>query len=61
MEEYVKELEKLIIDVLLPVYVEHARLTGRKDALKDINSDLLAAMKKRRKVPFLLQRQNYGR
>jgi hypothetical protein len=61
MEEYVKELEKLIIDVLLPVYVEHARLTGRKDALKDINSDLLAAMKKRRKIPVLLQRQAYGR
>ena len=34
MEEYSKELERLIIDVLLPVYVEHARLTGRKDALK---------------------------
>ena len=60
MEEYVKELEKLIIDVLLPVYVEHARLTGRKEALKEINSDLIAAMKKRRQVPVLLQRQKYG-
>jgi hypothetical protein len=60
MEEYVKELEKLIIDTLLPVYVEHARLTGRKDALKDINSDLLAAMKKRRKIPAILQRHKYG-
>lgn len=60
MEEYIKELEKLIIDVLLPVYVEHARLTGRKDALKDINSDLIAAMKKRRQVPALLQRRAYG-
>lgn len=60
MEEYSKELERLIIDVLLPVYVEHARLTGRKDALKEINTDLIAAMKRRRKIPVLLQRQKYG-
>lgn len=60
MEEYSKELERLIIDILLPVYVEHARLTGRKDALKEINTDLINAMKRRRKIPVLLQRQKYG-
>ena len=59
MEEYCKELENLIINVLLPVYVEHARLTGKKNALKEINSDLLNAMKKKRKIPVLLQRQKY--
>ena len=60
MEQYCKELERLIIDVLLPVYVEHARLLGRKDALKEINQDLIMAMKKRRQLPILLQRQKYG-
>lgn len=60
MQQYCEELERLIVDVLLPVYVEHARLTGKKDALKDINSDLIAAMKRKRQVPYLLQKQNYG-
>lgn len=60
MDEYAKELEKLIIDVLLPVYVEHARLTGKKDALKDINTQLIDAMRKKRKIPVLLQRTKYG-
>lgn len=59
MEDYCKELEKLITEVLLPVYIEHARLTGRKDALKNINADLIAAMKRRRQVPYLLQKQKY--
>lgn len=60
MEQYTKELERLIIEILLPVYVEHARLTGRKDALKEINQDLISAMKRRRQIPVLLQRQKYG-
>lgn len=61
MQEYCKELETLIIDTLLPAYLEHARLTGRKDALKNINSNLLDAMRKKRKVPYLLQKQSYDR
>lgn len=60
MQEYCAELETLIIDVLLPVYLEHARLTGKKDALKNINADLLAAVKKKRKVPAILQKAQYG-
>jgi len=60
MQEYCAELETLIIDVLLPVYLEHARLTGKKDAIKNINADLLAAVRKRRKVPAILQKAQYG-
>ncbi len=60
MQEYCAELESLIIDVLLPVYLEHARLTGKKDALKNINADLLAAVRKKRKVPAILQKASYG-
>lgn len=60
MQEYCAELEALIIDVLLPVYLEHARLTGKKDALKNINADLLAAVRKKRKVPAILQKASYG-
>jgi hypothetical protein len=60
MQEYCAELETLIIDVLLPVYLEHARLTGKKDALKNINADLLAAVKRKRKVPAILQKAHYG-
>lgn len=59
MNDYCKELENLIINVLLPVYVEHARRTGNKDALKKINADLLAAMRKKRKIPVLLQKDSY--
>lgn len=61
MQQYCEELERLIVDVLLPVYVEHARLTGKTDALKHINSDLIAAMKRKRQVPYLLQKQKYDR
>lgn len=55
MQDYIKELERLIVDTLLPAYVEHARMTGKKDALKDINQDLITAMKRRRQIPRLLQ------
>lgn len=61
MQEYVQELERLIIDTLLPAYIEHARLSGKKDPLKGINADLLYAMKKKRKIPVLLQKDGYGR
>lgn len=60
MEKYCKELEALIIDVLLPAYADYARITGRKDAMKHINADLLAAMKHRRQVPALFKRKDHG-
>lgn len=60
MDAYTRELERLIIDELLPIYLTHARLTGDKDAFKRINPQLIAAMKKRRKVPKLLEKESYG-
>lgn len=61
MQDYCTALETLIIETLLPVYLEHARLTGKKDALKGINAELLAAVRRKRKVPAILQRASYGR
>lgn len=61
MHEYVKELEELIANVLLPVYIEHYRLLGRPNPTKDINQNLLQIMRKKRKIPVLLQKQAYGR
>ena len=60
MEKYCKELEALIVDVLLPAYAELARITGKKDAMKNINADLLAAMKHRRQIPALFKRKANG-
>lgn len=60
MEKYCKELEALITDVLLPAYAELARITGKKDAMKNINADLLAAMKHRRQIPALFKRKDHG-
>lgn len=61
MHEYVEELEELIANVLLPVYIEHYRLMGRENPTKDINQKLLRAMRKKRKIPVLLQKQSYGK
>lgn len=61
MQDYINELERLIADVLLPAYIEHSRLTGKKDALKGINAELIAAVKRKRKVCALLQRNTYGK
>ncbi len=60
MHEYVKELEELIANVLLPVYIEHYRLLGRPNPTKDINQKLLQAMRKKKKVPAILQKSSYG-
>ena len=60
MQEYTRQLETLIIDVLLPVYLEHARRTGDTEAYRKINSELLAAMKAKKKVPRLLMKDSYG-
>lgn len=59
MDAYTKELERLITEVLLPAYIEHHRLLGHKDATKNINKNLVDAMKKKRQIPILLQRQSY--
>lgn len=60
MQEYTRQLEALIIDVLLPVYLEHARRIGDTEAYRKINSELLAAMKAKKKIPRILMKDSYG-
>jgi protoheme ferro-lyase len=59
MEEYCKELENLIIDTLLPAYLEHYRLLGRPSPLGEINTKLLSAMRKKKKIAALLRANSY--
>ena len=61
MQTYIKELEDLITDVLLPIYQEHYRLLGRPSDIGAINKRLTSAMAKKRQIAYLLQKQNYGR
>jgi hypothetical protein len=52
---YQRELEALILDVLLPVYVKSEKAKGVKDPLAGINSDLLKQVKKAKVLPALLR------
>jgi hypothetical protein len=52
---YVKELELLILDTLLPIYEKYYAAKGIKDSLKDINPDLLTQIKNKKKLPALLR------
>jgi hypothetical protein len=61
MHQYCKELEELIVDTLLPIYLEHHRLKGISAPISKINTRLLQAAKSKTKIPRLLQGQNYGR
>lgn len=55
---YTEELENLITEILMPVYIEHLTRTGQLYKLKEINARLLSAIKQRRKVPALLWKTN---
>ena len=52
---YVKELELLILDTLLPAYEKYEKSLGNKEPLKGINSSLLAQIKSKKKLPSLLR------
>lgn len=52
---YVKELELLILETLLPVYEKHQVAKGVLDPLKGIHSNLLAQIKSKKKLPALLR------
>ena len=54
---YVKELELLIIDTLLPAYEKYQINLGNKEPLKGINPDLLAQVKSKKKLPALLRKK----
>lgn len=52
---YVKELELLILDVLLPVYEKHQLNAGIHEPLKAINPELLSQIKSKKRLPALLR------
>lgn len=54
---YVKELELLILDTLLPVYEKHQINIGNKEPLKGINPEILAQVKSKKKLPALLRKK----
>ena len=54
-EEYVLELENLVMDRLLPAYIEHCRRNGIDPNQHEIVKDLLRIMKKKKEVPILLK------
>lgn len=53
--EYTKALEDLILDKLLPAYIEHYRRLGLDPNQNQIVKDLMLVMRKKREVPALLQ------
>lgn len=52
---YLKELESLILNNLLPAYVELQKSKGNKDPLKGINPSLLSQIRAQRELPALLK------
>lgn len=52
---YVKELELLVLDTLLPAYEKLQRAKGVKDPLKEINPELLAQIRTKKQLPALLR------
>ena len=56
---YQKELETLIIDTLLPVYIKTEKAKGVIDPLKGINEELLSQIKKAKVLPALLKPKEY--
>lgn len=52
---YVKELEFLILNTLLPGYVRYQQARGNFNPLKDIHPELLIQIKSRAKLPALLR------
>lgn len=55
---YVKELETLITDTLLPVYTNYQTRMGAKDRYHGINPELLKLIKVKKKLPALLLPKN---
>lgn len=52
---YVKELELLILDQLLPVYEKYQKTAGAVNPLQGINPELLKQIKTKKKLPALLK------
>lgn len=52
---YVKELENLVLDTLLPIYIKYQKSRGVLTPLNGINPDLLSRIKKKKQLPALLR------
>lgn len=52
---YNKELENLILNTLLPAYIELQKAKGNKDPVKDINPSLLSQIRAKKALPALLK------
>lgn len=55
-DEYVKELEDLIMDKLLPGYIENCRTKGIDPKIQEISSHLLKVKKLYKPLPALLRK-----
>lgn len=53
--QYINELEALIIDRLLPVYIEHQKSINASDPYAGINKRLIQDIKSHKKVAALLK------
>lgn len=52
---YVKELELLILETLLPVYKQYKVSTGSSNPYEGINIDVLNKIKNKKELPALLK------
>lgn len=52
---YVRELETLIIDTLLPVYANYQARMGVPDRYAGINPELLKLIKAKKQIPALFK------
>lgn len=52
---YTKELESLILDILLPSFIREQQSKGNPYPTKLINNSLLTQIRKQRKLPALLR------
>lgn len=52
---YVRELETLIIDTLLPVYANYQARMGVSDRYAGINPELLKLIKAKKQIPALFK------
>ena len=52
---YVKELELLILDQLLPIYEKYQKAAGSVNPLYGINPELIKQIKTKKQLPALLR------
>jgi hypothetical protein len=52
---YLKELETLVLDTLLPSYIKYQKSLGNTNPLKDIHPNLLSQIRLKRELPSLLK------